>query len=126
MSHKLLAFLPRMPRAKRDTLLPLSGAARGAVIGFRPMAVLCDERQAYKPERPASPSASQPLRLAPGPAARSTAVATAALAARPNSTAHHAQPGAGRFVLSGRLADVCAEIERSVRLEELHNRPHTV
>ena len=68
------------------------------------------------------PRAAAARRLSPKPAPRPAPATPAAAAARPLRVVHvleaSARPrGAGRMVISGRLADVCAELDRLAALE---------
>lgn len=102
-----------------------------------PMAILLDARQAYKPECPspcANPDAAsslkpEPLASVPLPSHSSSGTVATAQCNLPlrTSTAtitprtrNHS--GHGRLVLSGRMADVCAELEQLVLQEERYLR----
>ena len=131
------SLLRKLVGTATPPLLPLSGRARGAAIGFRPMAVLRDQEQAFKPEgatssgalptpaRPATVSHAAPtqvqrhFRLFRTPSqnllTHSTARSTPARPSRP------ARPS-GRLALSGTFSSVCAELERLVAQEERYLR----
>ncbi len=132
MSHTSLPILRNLLGPVRPVLVPLSGRARGELIGFRPMAVLCDEEQAFKPEkaadRPAAilhaaaaPAASAPPALpaaaAPGHFRFFRAFSATALTPAPRRLPKRSRPS-GRLVLSGTFSEVCGELERLVAQEE--------
>ena len=79
MSHTSLPILRNLLGPVRPVLVPLSGRARGELIGFRPMAVLCDEEQAFKPEKAADRPAAI-LHAAAAPAASAPPALPAAAA----------------------------------------------
>lgn len=143
MSHSSLPFLRKLVGPATPELIPLSGRARGAAVGFRPMAVLHDQEQAFKSE-PAT--ASQPSAAA-APAKAASVLAPAACVHPNSGTARKARffrsiaksgvtrsaptalsagrrPSgpAPRLVLAGSFSEVCAELERLVAQEEHYLR----
>lgn len=141
MNHASLPFLRLLVRPLPSRhLLPLSGRARGAALGFRPMAVLRDQAQAYKSEpkmsaAPAAPQAresNKPAQVAPvtapasvaeGPSPhtprffRPAALKQSLSASAPSARFAPLRP-VDRLTLSGKFSDVCAELERLVAQEE--------
>lgn len=93
--------------------LPDASGHRARQPGFRPMAVLRDERQAYKPPCACGPTAG--ACSSSGSSAHSTVVTT-------DDPSLPEFPHPGKLVLSGRMADVCAELERLVTQEEFFLR----
>ena len=126
MSHSSLPFLRKLLASSHPVLVPLSGRARGEVIGFRPMAVLCDEEQAFKPAAPvgkAAPALPGAALAAAAPTTRPVAAASgqfrffhAFSATAPDASAR--SRSSSRLVLSGTFSEVCGELERLVVQEE--------
>ena len=130
MSHSSLPFLRKLLASSHPVLVPLSGRARGEVIGFRPMAVLCDEEQAFKPAAPvgkAAPALPGAALAAAAPTTRPVAAASgqfrffhafSATARTPAPDASARSRSSSRLVLSGTFSEVCGELERLVVQEE--------
>ena len=131
MSHTSLPILRHLLGPARPVLVPLSGRARGELIGFRPMAVLCDAEHAFKPEmaanRPApilhastapalSAPPAAPMAATPGHFRFFRGFSAAALTPAPRLP--NRSRSSGRLVLSGTFSEVCGELERLVAHEE--------
>ena len=111
--NRFFALFGAEPHAADNHLLPYSGAARGAMVGFRSMAV-----------RPGATTSGND-HSAPPNTRRGAASATQhrmhrQSVAQPSLRTQVLHTRQERTTITGRFADVCAELERLVRLEELH------
>ena len=123
MAQSIVQFLRNLNKREVDRLLPYSGHVRGQLVGFESMAVRCQNLQPF-PVQSATPKAAtpamQPQRFATNTANQRIHHNTRSAAPAKIMPTRVTQAASGQLTLSGKLADVCAELERMVRFEEQH------